>query len=99
MITEQITIFVSIKAKKEKKQEVQRILNDLANSTHQEPGNINYILHISAQDDSLFMIYENWKDQAALDNHMNQPYLKDFIAKQSDLLEKPIEGKICKILQ
>lgn len=99
MDTKQITIFVSIKAKKEKRKEVFEVLTNLANMTHKEAGNINYVLHISAQDDCLFMIYENWKDQAALDFHMNQPYLKDFIAKQGELLEKLIEGKICKILQ
>lgn len=98
MDTKQITIFVSIKAKKEKKKEVYDLLTNLANMTHKEPGNINYILHVSTKDDCLFMIYENWKDQSALDFHMNQPYLKDFIARQSELLEKPIEGKICKIL-
>jgi quinol monooxygenase YgiN len=99
MDTGQITIVVFIKAKQTTKATVKDELIGLTENTHKESGNLNYNLHISDTDDSLFIIYENWKDQAALDNHMAQPYLKDFLSKQDDLLEKPIDGKICKTIK
>ncbi len=95
----QITIVCFIKAKKKTKQQVRMELTNLAQMTRKESGNINYDIHVSAEDGCLFIIYENWRDRAALDNHMNQPYLKDFLARQGELLEIPIDGKICKIIK
>jgi quinol monooxygenase YgiN len=91
----QVSIVCLIKAKANTKQLVREELKHLAAMTHKEKDNINYDLHVSNADDSLFIIYENWKDQAALDNHMNQPYLKSFLGKTKELLEGPIDGKIC----
>ena len=94
----QITIVCLIKAKQDKRQQVWQKLTDLASMTRNEKGHINYELHVCTTDECLFMIYENWKDQLALDNHMAQPYLKDFLAEQEELLEQPIDGEICKII-
>ena len=99
METEQITIVCLIKAKQATKSIVREVLVNLTENTRQESGNLDYTLHLSDADDSLFIIYENWQDQKALDNHMAQPYLKDFLSKQEDLLEKPVDGKICKIIK
>ena len=98
MTNTQITIVCLIKAKKDKKQQVYQKLTDLAKMTRNEKGNINYELHVSSEDECLFIIYENWKDQQALDGHMAQPYLKDFLALEQELVEQPIDGKICKII-
>lgn len=95
----QITIVCLIKAKKTKKEVVFNELKKLAILTRKEEGNLNYDIHISNDDNSLFVIYENWKDQESLDMHMSQKYLKEFISKESELLEYPIDGKICKIIK
>ena len=99
MATEQITIVCLIKAKQATKAIVKDKLINLAENTHKESGNLNYNLHVSDTDDSLFIIYENWQNQKALDNHMAQLYLKEFLSKQEDLLEKPVDGKICRIIK
>ncbi|HBG27272.1 MAG: hypothetical protein A2Y10_02440 [Planctomycetes bacterium GWF2_41_51] len=94
----QITIVCFVMAKSETKESVKRELVYLANMTRKEEGNINYDLHVSSSDDCLFIIYENWKNQAALDNHMSKPYLTNFLSKQKELLKSSVEGKICKII-
>ncbi|MHB0946801.1 MAG: putative quinol monooxygenase [Sedimentisphaerales bacterium] len=99
MNTEQVTIVCLIKAKQATKNQVKKELSNLTNMTRLEAGCMNYDLHISAADDSLFIIYENWRNQATLDNHMSQQYLKDFLAKESELLERPVDGKICRIIK
>ena len=91
----QISIVCLIKAKESTKQLVREELKQIAAMTRKEKGNINYDLHVSNADDGLFIIYENWKCQAALDNHMNKPYLKSFLGKTEELLERPIDAKIC----
>jgi quinol monooxygenase YgiN len=98
MNAEQLTIVCLIKAKETTKQQVREELKNLAALTHTEKENINYDLHISKDDDRLFIIYENWKNQAALDNHINQPYFKNFLAKTSELLECPFDVKICRMI-
>ncbi len=98
MKSDQITIVCFIKSKPQSRETVRTELLNLAKMTRTEKGNVNYELHVSDSDDSSFIIYENWKDQPALDYHMNQPYLKDFLAKQEELLEMPVEAKLCKIV-
>ena len=95
---EQITIVVPIKAKAEKCDEVRRRLCELTRLTQQEEGNINYTLHEETGKPGSFIIYENWRDQKALDFHMNQTYLKKFLSDASELLTEEVRGTLCKII-
>lgn len=90
-----VSIICLIKAKTAAKRQVEAELQQLAVLTRQEAGNRGYDLHVSQADDCLFILYENWKDQAALDNHMAQPYFKDFVGKAAGLLERPVEIHLC----
>ncbi len=96
MNTGQVYIICLFKAKESTKQIVREELKQLAAATRKEKGNINYDLHVANADDGLFILYEIWKDQAALDSHMNQPYLKSFLSKLPELLERPADINICK---
>lgn len=99
MNNQQISIVCSMQAKPETKEQVQEALMHLAELTRQEEGNINYDVHVACKDDCLFLIYENWVDQQALDNHMAQDYLKAFLAKEGELLESPINGTVCRLIK
>ncbi|OGV59129.1 MAG: hypothetical protein A2X49_02210 [Lentisphaerae bacterium GWF2_52_8] len=92
----EITIVVPINAKSKQREHVRSRLLDLASKTGKEKGNICYVLHESDSDPNLFIIYEKWKNQAALDFHMEQDYLKAFLADEAKLLSKPIAGTICR---
>ena len=96
MNSEEFSLVVMIQAKEQAKERLKQTLLSMAVETHKEPGNITYDLHESVDDDSLFIIYETWKDQTALDAHMNQPYLKAFRAETDELLTHPIDVKRCK---
>ena len=91
-----ITIVVPINAKQEHRETVRNRLIDLTAKTRMEKGNMCYVLHEATARPSQFVIYERWKDQAALDFHMEQDYLKNFIADSDSLLTQPISGTICK---
>ncbi|WP_232227108.1 putative quinol monooxygenase [Flavobacterium commune] len=41
--------------------------------------------------ENVFIIWEEWKDQAGLDIHNSQQYLIDFIADTKTLLASPIQ--------
>ena len=74
------------------------LLLQLAAETAREEGNICYVVHEVADAPGQFIIYEKWKDRAALDFHMNQPYLVAFLAREEELLSRKIDGKFCTAL-
>ena len=92
---EAITIVVPIHAKPEMRAVVRARLLDLAAQTHRESGNLCYVVHEVPSDPDQFLIYEKWANQAALDFHMAQGYLRAFLADQPTLLAKEIAGTIC----
>jgi quinol monooxygenase YgiN len=46
--------------------------------SRQEPGCISYTFSADLEDESLFHVFEEWKNQAALDGHFSQPHMADF---------------------
>ena len=46
--------------------------------TRQEPGCISYTFSADLEDESLFHVFEQWKNQAALDEHFQQAHMVDF---------------------
>jgi quinol monooxygenase YgiN len=61
------------------------ILDELIKETRKEPGNISYQLFQSVSDPAVLAVFEQWKDQEAIDAHnasahfkKAQPALKPF---------------------
>jgi quinol monooxygenase YgiN len=91
MATEELTVLARIRAKKGKETEVLRVISALLKPTRKEDGCINYDLHCSKDDSTLFFLYETWKSREALDEHLNTPYLQDFLSKAPDLLAEDVD--------
>jgi quinol monooxygenase YgiN len=49
--------------------------------TRKEKGNLAYDLNRDIQDPSRYLVYERWKDLAALEAHLNSPHLKALLAE------------------
>ena len=95
-MTTPITIVVHIKARLECKDTVRKRLLELVAMTTREAGNVFYHLHEAAGDPCHFIIYERWKDQAALDFHMRQAYLVGFLNESRRMLSDDIQGTPCR---
>ena len=91
-----ITLVVSIDAKPECREQLKARLIDVVANTRKEPGNVFYIPHETSDGSGRFVIYERWADQAALDFHMDQTYLKAFLADNEAWLSSPISEMICR---
>lgn len=39
----------------------------------------------------MFIFYENWRSQQDLDEHLEQPYLKEFVEKAEDLSKNGVD--------
>lgn len=98
MAEEKIMVLARIKAKDGMAEKVKQELMSLVAPTRSEAGCIDYNLHQSTDDESLFMFYENWTSKQALDEHIEKPHLQAFIAKADKLLAEPLDVTIWKKL-
>ena len=88
-MSEVVTLFCPVDAKPGCGEKLKAALIKLTRETRKEPGNICYRLHTSKNPDRL-LIYEQWKDAKALEDHCNSPHLQEFLAdKEGILLEDP----------
>ena len=51
---------------------------EVMRETRQEPGCISYTFSADLGDPGLFLLFEEWQDQAALDRHFKTPHMARF---------------------
>jgi quinol monooxygenase YgiN len=89
-----ITVLAKIRAAKGKGDALAALLKEQADAvTKAEPGCLVYRPHRSSKDPDLFIWYEQYKDEAALDVHRKAPYLAAYRARREKegLAEGPAE--------
>jgi quinol monooxygenase YgiN len=69
-----ISFIVRMRFAQEDRKEVLAAVQQLAAASRQEPGCISYIPHELTGDSSLVMIYEQYRDEAALEAHRATPH-------------------------
>ena len=84
------TIVGTVVAKPEKREVLLKILASFVAPTRTESGCVNYDFHCDAEDPNIFIFYENFVNQQALDTHLAMPYLKPLIDRTDELLAEPI---------
>jgi quinol monooxygenase YgiN len=57
---------------------VAEMLRQLGPASRQEPGCVNYIAHFVEGDPATVLIYEQYVDEAALDEHRNSPHFGQY---------------------
>lgn len=66
-------------------------LIELQRATHAEPGCREFIFFQALDDDSAFLLIEDFANTEALDHHMQLPHTQAFFAKEVVAGIKPIE--------
>ena len=84
-----ICVVALLKARPGKEEVLRSALAAGIAGTHQEPGCLQYDLHVSVTDPGSFAMYERWQDQAALDAHMKTPHVQSLFARLPDLIAEP----------
>ncbi|MCU1322249.1 MAG: antibiotic biosynthesis monooxygenase [Acidobacteriaceae bacterium] len=74
-----IVLNVHIEAKEGREEDLARELQSLVVPTRQEKGCLTYELHRDSANAKLFMFYEQFADQAALDTHIAAPHFQKFL--------------------
>lgn len=82
-------VFARLNCKRDTREEVMKLLDSQMANTRKEPGNFYFNLFESMRDGSLLM-FEAYRDQAALDTHRQSSYYRSNVPRIVELLERPI---------
>jgi quinol monooxygenase YgiN len=74
-----ITVVARIKAKQGSEQQIEQAARAMVAKVRGEAGTETYVLHRSAQDPTVFLFYESYKDQDAFAAHGNSPHMAEFL--------------------
>jgi quinol monooxygenase YgiN len=58
------------------------LIGQLAAASQQEPGNIHYIPHRDPENPKVFMIYEQYRDKAAFEQHGQTDHFKSIALEE-----------------
>jgi quinol monooxygenase YgiN len=82
-----LTFTAKLTVKVGHEQEFERIMRIVVPKVREEPGNQSYIFHRSMQDPRVFMVYEEYDDQAALEAH--RAHLREMDIDLGAMLDGP----------
>lgn len=83
----QLTLVATLRAKKEKVQEMEQALLALMGKTRAEEGSVTYHLYVDRDDAQNFIFHETWASQELWEKHMKSKHIEDFFAGADALLD------------
>ena len=87
-----------LKSKTDKIQELKFILDNMVLNTRREEACEKYELQQGLDDETIFIFHEIWKSKDGLDAHNQQSYIKEFVEKAPELLEKPAQIYLAQVI-
>lgn len=89
-----IVLAVEWRAHEGSEQEVAEIFEKLQEASRKEPGCQMYIVHRHVADHRRFFIYEQYKDDAAVDAHRNSPHFKQYVIEGVHMIATRTTGEL-----
>lgn len=86
MTNKKLSVLARVRAREEAVERVKQECLALVEPSRAEEGCINYDLHQSLDDATLFVFYENWVSREALERHLEMPHSLRFDARTEGLL-------------
>lgn len=84
---EPIVITAILKPKEHMEAQLLAELNKVREASRAEAGCLHYVLHQSIEDDT-FVLHETYKDQDALQSHIDSAHYQEYRQNTADLLAK-----------
>jgi quinol monooxygenase YgiN len=73
-----ISFTVRMKFRPEDRQRIVELLAELAKASRQEPGCVTYVPHSVDGEPDTVVIYEQYRDQKAVEAHRATPHFRDY---------------------
>jgi quinol monooxygenase YgiN len=71
------TLVVRMTAPEGEQDRAEELIRRLAEASRREPGAVHYIAHRDPEDPRVFLIYEQYRDQAAFEAHGQTEHFKE----------------------
>jgi (4S)-4-hydroxy-5-phosphonooxypentane-2,3-dione isomerase len=89
-----VVLAVTWMAKQGREGDVSAIFSKLTEASRKEPGCVMYLVHRHKTDPRRFFVYEQYKDDAALEAHRSSPHFLQFAKKELPKIGDRIEGQL-----
>ena len=93
-----IVVIAELHARAGQEEELEQVLRKMIAPTREEAGCIRYELNKSLSDPAVFVFYERWRDQAALDEHLKTPHMSVLHPRAGELQDVPAKVFIGELL-
>lgn len=84
-----LLIVATVKIKPEQREAFIKAATACAEATRKEPGCVSYRLYEDPTEKGSFLYFEEWKDQAAIDEHFKAPHLATFFGTVQSMFASP----------
>jgi (4S)-4-hydroxy-5-phosphonooxypentane-2,3-dione isomerase len=89
-----VVLAVTWIAKQGREAEVASIFAKLTEQTRKEPGCLMFLVHRHKTEAGRFFIYEQYKDDAAMEAHRSSPYFLQYVRKELPKVADRVEGQL-----
>ena len=89
-----VVLAVTWMAKPGHENEVVEVFRTLQVASRQEPGCLMYMVHRHKSDPRRFFIYEQYRDDVALDAHRQSPHFQEYAVKGLKEIGERKEGEL-----
>jgi len=91
-----ISFTVRLRFRPEDREDVAGFLRELADASRKEPGCVSYIPHTIESEPDTVLIYEQYRDEAAVEAHRATPHFKRFAIAglYQRMLDRSVENLI-----
>jgi len=96
MNDEKIVLIARLKVKADKIEETKQAALAIVEKSRAEDGCINYDIHQSIEDETLFFWHETWKNKAALDEYFATPFFGEFFKTVEGVAAEPPQINLTK---
>lgn len=98
MSDEKIVLIARLKVKADKIEELKTASMALVEDSRREAGNINYDIHQSTEDETLFFWHETWANKAAIDEHFATPFFGEFFKVVEEIAAEPPQINLTRMI-
>jgi quinol monooxygenase YgiN len=76
------TVVVRMTAPEGEQDRVEELIRKLGEASRQEPGVVHYIAHRDPEDPRVFLMYEQYRDKSAFEEHGQTDHFKELAVEQ-----------------
>jgi quinol monooxygenase YgiN len=89
MNDDKIVLIARLKVKADKVEQARSAALAIVVASRNEAGCINYDIHQSIEDETVFFWHETWANKAAIDEHFATPFFQEFFAVVGEVAAEP----------